>query len=42
MLGFFQKEINLRYHIQTKEEIIRAYDSCREGQKCVEAFDREM
>jgi hypothetical protein len=42
LLDFVQKEINLRYHIQTKEEIIRAYGSYREGQICVEAFDREM
>jgi hypothetical protein len=42
MLDFVQKDINLRYHIQTKEDNIRAYGSCREEQICVEAFDREI
>jgi hypothetical protein len=41
VLDFVQKKINLRYHIQTKGEIVRAYGSCGVEQICVEAFDRE-
>jgi hypothetical protein len=41
MLDFVQKKINLRYHIQTKEDTVMAYDSCGVEQICVEAFDRE-
>jgi hypothetical protein len=43
MLDFIQQEkIKVSCSIQNKEESVRAYDSCGEEQRSVEACDREM